>query len=219
MTTPKRSNARVQDLIAGLVRGKRVLDVGCVDHNAEIAATDTWLHSHVARTAAYALGIDILEREIERLRQRGYNVICGDAARLELAERFDVITAGEILEHLDNPGQFLQNMRRHLKDDGILVLTTPNVFFGLHFLESLFASPYRRWNPEHVAWYCYFTLENLLKRNGMRVEQCYWLTRSRKIRKLLRLLGLGCPCFLASTLLVVARKQIQPTEVCAGGDG
>lgn len=208
MIKPKRCNASVQDLIAGLVRGKKVLDVGCVDHSAEQAGSESWLHGHLVRSATSVLGIDIIQKEVEKLRQRGYNVICGDATNIELSDRFDVITAGEILEHLDNPGRFLQNMRRHLKDDGILVLTTPNAFFGLHFLESLFASPYRRWNPEHVAWYCYFTLENLLKRNGMRVSQCYYICRSRNIRKLLRLFGLGCPSFLASTLLVIAGKDL-----------
>jgi len=78
------------------------------------------------------------------------------------------------------------------------------VFFAVHFIESLVMSPYRRWNPEHVAWYCYFTLENLLTRNGFYMDRCVYFTRSRKLRRALRWLRFGCGSFFASTLLVIA---------------
>jgi 2-polyprenyl-3-methyl-5-hydroxy-6-metoxy-1,4-benzoquinol methylase len=207
MIKPVGSTERVQDVIAALVQGKRVLDIGCVDHSASHAGEDTWLHGHIEKHAAYVLGLDIAEPEVEKLRKHGHNVIAGDAITADLQDTFDVVTAGELIEHLDAPGPFLRNMCRHLSPDGRLLLTTPNVFFGLHWLESLAASPYQRWNPEHVAWYCYFTLENLLERNGMHIEQCIYFTRSRKLRRLLRWLRVGCRSWCASTMLVIAKKH------------
>lgn len=207
MVKPTGSTERIQDVISELVRGKVVLDVGCVQHSADNQDSDTWLHRYLVRSAASVLGVDIIQTEVARLSDRGYKVICADAVSLDLDEAFDVITAGEIIEHLDEPGAFLRNMEKHLRDEGMLVLTTPNVFFGVHFIESLVMSPYRRWNPEHVAWYCYFTLENLLTRNGFYMDRCVYFTRSRKLRMALRWLRLGCGSFFASTLLVIARKR------------
>jgi methionine biosynthesis protein MetW len=40
---------------------------------------------------------------------------------------FDVIYAGEVIEHLYDPDKFLQECYRVLKDDGYLIITTPNL--------------------------------------------------------------------------------------------
>jgi SAM-dependent methyltransferase len=45
----------------------------------------------------------------------------------EFSRKFSLVTAVEIIEHLDSPRQFLGEVRQLLADDGFLVLTTPNV--------------------------------------------------------------------------------------------
>lgn len=207
MMKPRGSNGTVQDFVGRLVAGKKVLDIGCVEHSAEREQKATWLPRYVVENAKSVLGVDILEEGVRQLVQKGYHVVCADATCVELPEKYDVILAGELIEHLDNPGWFLLNMGRHLSADGVIVLTTPNVFYSLHFFESLFLSPYKRWNPEHVSWYCYFTLENLLKRNGLCLHECIFFARSRKIRALLKLLRLPCPRFLASSMVAIAKPS------------
>ncbi|MFI5115088.1 MAG: hypothetical protein ACHP8B_00175 [Terriglobales bacterium] len=51
MYTVQRLSAAIQDFLSDLVRGKDVLDVGCVDHAATLEATDTWLHKYLVRRA------------------------------------------------------------------------------------------------------------------------------------------------------------------------
>jgi hypothetical protein len=49
---------------------------------------------------AYFMGVDIYEPYIEKLRNRGYSVLCADITKMHLSS-FDVILALDILEHLE----------------------------------------------------------------------------------------------------------------------
>ena len=42
-------------------------------------------------------------------------------------EKFDAVIAIEVIEHLENPFAFVRECRKLLVDDGILLITTPNV--------------------------------------------------------------------------------------------
>ncbi len=207
MRRTQRLNSGIQDFLSQLVHGKTVLDVGCVDHSASVEREDHWLHKHLALSAGSILGLDILESDVAELRRRGYDVVCGDATTISLNRTFDIVVAGEIIEHIDDPAAFVSNMMRHLNPQGRLVMTTPHAFFFLHFLESTFLSVERRWNPQHVAWYCPFTLENLLLRNNLEVESCYYFTRSQKLRRFLEFVHLPCYGVFASSILAVARRK------------
>jgi len=207
---PGRYTERIQtDVISYLenqVRGLDVLDVGCVDHNADAPlAGDRWLHARLHRTAKSVFGTDILEQGCAALRAKGYNVVAADACTMRLGQAFDVVIAGEIIEHVENPGQLVRNLAEHLRPGGKLIVTTPHIHFALHFIESIFCDPRKRWNPEHCVAFEPFTLRNLVERCGLRVATCAYATRSRK---LLRLIRMGMPCWgwLSSTLVIVATK-------------
>jgi SAM-dependent methyltransferase len=80
--------------------------------------------------------------------------------------RFDVITAIEVLEHLDHPLETLRQIRRLLKPDGLFFFTTGN------------ASPYRdrlaSWSyviPEiHISFYEPDSLREALERSGFSAD-------------------------------------------------
>ncbi|HQU83935.1 MAG TPA: methyltransferase domain-containing protein, partial [Pyrinomonadaceae bacterium] len=93
-----------------------------------------------------------------------------DEVRLD--EKFDVIIAGEMIEHLSNPGLFLRGIKRFMNDDTKLVITTINAYcglrFGIYFLRGKggFNEPV---HPDHVAYYSYSTLKLLIERENLKV--------------------------------------------------
>lgn len=88
--------------------------------------------------------------------------------------------AGELIEHILNPGLFLNCARTHLKDDGKLVLTTPNANCLIYFLENLLLGKEID-NPDHVAIYTATTLSLLLKKCGFVVEDIVFVAENTAV--------------------------------------
>lgn len=154
-----------------MVRGKRVLDIGCVENDADHHTREEWLHNHLRDSASYILGIDILDREIETLRERGYNVKCHDITRAPLAEKFDIIICGEIVEHIGNIDGLLENCRQSLEPGGQLVFSTPYPWFiGVSFRHTV-SGMYFPGSLEHVTWYDPANFAELSARHGYAFER------------------------------------------------
>ena len=62
------------EFIRTMVRGRRVLDVGCVDHFADAAVEPGFLHRAVAASAGECLGIDVHGSGVEALARWGFAV-------------------------------------------------------------------------------------------------------------------------------------------------
>jgi SAM-dependent methyltransferase len=99
----------------------KVLDVGCGNGGIAFA---------VASLGCEILGVDVDTPSIERARNVNpypnarFEVVVGD--NFDLKETFDLIICSEVLEHLYRPQALLDTMVRHLKDDGLLLITVPN---------------------------------------------------------------------------------------------
>jgi len=170
--------ARLVDRVAevrALVRGKSVVDLGFVDQGQLSSKRDhgLWLHERVAAEARDAVGIDADEAGVARARALGFAALVADVedegslAGLGL-EPAEVVLAGELLEHLDRPGAFLEAVKQLVAPGGALVLTTPNG----HALTNVLAGIAGRElvNPDHVAWFSWRTLVTLLGRHGWRID-------------------------------------------------
>lgn len=113
---------------------KKVLDLGCVSHNFRIRSGGggNWLHDHVLKAAAECVGADYDEVGVKQMREAGYDVvqldITGDIAPALERGPFDVVIAGEIIEHLAAPQNLLVTARQLLRPGGELVITTPNPY-------------------------------------------------------------------------------------------
>ena len=142
------------------VEGRSVFDVGA---GSGINRPD-WMHCLIANVASEVSGIELDATLAERARDRGFDVITGDAETTDFGRTFDVVFAGEVIEHLSCPDRFLDNMRRHLAHDGVLIITTPNAFAVSNFVYRIGGQP--RVNAGHVAWYDEVTIAQLLRRHA-----------------------------------------------------
>jgi 2-polyprenyl-3-methyl-5-hydroxy-6-metoxy-1,4-benzoquinol methylase len=102
--------------------GGEVLDAGCgVGYGT----------AHLAAAAAHVLGCDIDPEPIayaqERYAAPNVEFRVGDLRSLELADAsFDAVTCFEVIEHLREQEQFVDELARVLRPDGVLVISTPN---------------------------------------------------------------------------------------------
>ncbi len=153
------------------VQGPDVLDVGCTGHKVEFESP-YWIHAFLRDKFPGVYGIDISAENVKLLQEHGYDhVYVQSAESFDLPQTFDTIVAGELIEHLANPGEFLVRAKAHLKANGRVVLTTPYLFALVYVLYSTFAYPSTCRNPEHTCWFCPDTMHSLAERCGFRVEQ------------------------------------------------
>ncbi len=161
---------------------KDILDLGCVDHDFLIHSKDKdhpWLHKSIKEVANSILWVDFLEKDIELMNKNWFTAVQANVENMNLWKIFDVIVAGEIIEHLQNPGLFLQSCKTHMNWDSLLIISTPNPFYYLHQYQIL-----RFWKPIiHEEHTCYFdpqTLSYLAELNWFVVENIYFTKLYKK---------------------------------------
>lgn len=165
--------------IQNICNGKTVLDLGCIRHSADYAVADSnWLHKKIKSVAKKIIGVDYLPKEIQKLNTLGYEIIFGDVTKpIELNETFDVIVAGDLIEHLTNFEGFFENCNRLLKPNGVLIITTPNPFYSAEFHYVAFKGSYLI-NPEHTCWIDPQALSQLIDRFECFIDEIYFIKKS-----------------------------------------
>ena len=145
--------------------GKKVLDLGCVEHNLESSSNTNWIHRAVKEKAAEVLGLDYLKEEVEELNKKGYNILHGNAESFDLARKFDVIIAGDLIEHLNNYGDFIKCCVKHMHSESLLIITSANPWHWPKVIRSSFREvPI---NLEHTCWMTPNCLKQLCQRYGL----------------------------------------------------
>jgi cyclopropane fatty-acyl-phospholipid synthase-like methyltransferase len=183
------------DTIRSICKGKSVLHLGCADspYTDQAVANGTLLHADLAKTASELVGLDFEEESLAKLRSLGFdNLYQADLEALEkvdLNRTFDVIIAGEMIEHLNNPGLFLNGIRRFMSPETQLVITTVNSYCGMRFFHYALTKGggiNEPVHPDHVAYYSYGTLRKLVERHGLEVSDFYFYDLGREHRKTAR---------------------------------
>lgn len=150
-------------------KAKKVLDLGCVQHDPEFAKSKKWLHKAICAVASEVKALDLDAEGVAALKDMGYqNIVVGDAQDFDLQEKFDVIVAGDLIEHLHNVGGFLESCARHMEPESKLVICTPNPWHWHKWMRAFFRQP--PVNEEHTLWMCPVTLSQVAVRFKLKVD-------------------------------------------------
>lgn len=176
-------------IIGPLVKDRKTMDLGVVDSRRNHATTGdrlveksaSLLFYQICKTNPETLGVDIDEEGVKILQEQGFHTKTADVTAMDLGEQFDTIVAGEIIEHLVNPGQFLCNARKHLTPNGTLIITTPNPFYCRQTWKIWrYKTPMV--HEEHTCWFDPITLKKLCSMCGLELYETYWLRSGKEQR-------------------------------------
>ena len=166
------------DFIRSYCGNKYVLHLGCSSgkYLNDRIERNNLLHNILNESARELYGIDIDRISLEKMKNilNFDNLYNGDVEHLEnldIDKKFDVIVAGDLLEHLSCPGLMLEGVKKFLNDDGKVVISTNNAF-GLHYQLRRWFGFYRE-HCEHVCFYSPETLVNLFERHKYEVLEMY----------------------------------------------
>jgi 2-polyprenyl-3-methyl-5-hydroxy-6-metoxy-1,4-benzoquinol methylase len=198
----------------------RLLDIGCY----------SGIFLEVAQKYNYDIfGIEASSSALEIARQKVIGDFRSGMAEDVLSQfpdrYFDIITLFDVLEHLGEPKEILLLIKSKLKDDGLLVFSTPD-------FSSLVAKIQReKWHailPHHLYYFSIKNLKILLRENGFRNKKVCYIGRHFTadylssqmpsvnkilakiffiIIKIFRLNGLVIPINLFDQLLIFAKKE------------
>jgi SAM-dependent methyltransferase len=140
---------------------RKVLDVGCS------------YGEFLAHFGKESVGVTIVKEEAEYGKTKGLRIVEGniesDVLNIATEEKFDVIFANNIFEHLLSPHLFLQKIRRHIKEDGILILGVPCVpFFSFLMKMRKFRGALA---GSHINFFTKKTLALTVMRGGWRIKE------------------------------------------------
>jgi 2-polyprenyl-3-methyl-5-hydroxy-6-metoxy-1,4-benzoquinol methylase len=166
------AHAKVVAMVEAVRAGDRVLELGC----------STGYMSRVFRDrGCRVVGVEIDPAAAARAGAACERVILGDLDRIDLAaevgdDRFDVVVAADVLEHLKDPVSVLRAAARLLKPDGWLVASIPNIAHGsvrLGLLGGQFPNDNELGllDRTHLRFFTRETAERLLEDGGFAVAR------------------------------------------------
>lgn len=151
--------------------GKQLLDVGC--------SLGVFVSFAIQRGYA-AQGVELSQETGQYARDHmGLPVFIGTLNDAGYSDQsFDIITLWDVLEHVPDPVEFLTDIKRILRPDGILAIQSPNIQSSM---VSLLGERWNWWTiPDHIWHFSPNALQRLLTTCGFKVAVAYTWEPSRE---------------------------------------
>lgn len=109
-------------LASNLVKGRRVLDIACGEGYGS---------SLLANLAEFVVGVDISQEAVDHASKKyvkeNLKFLQGSATEIPVESKsIDIVVSFETIEHHDQHSRMLEEIKRVLKTDGILIMSSPD---------------------------------------------------------------------------------------------
>lgn len=136
-----------------------VLDVGCdMGFSLEAALERKW----------EPYGVELSEYSSNIAKKKfGKAVFSGTLEEAHFqSDYFDAITMSDLIEHVPNPNELLQEVKRILKPNGLLAITTPDI---ASLSSKIMRKQWVNIKLEHLFYFSPHTITQTLEKNGFGV--------------------------------------------------
>jgi SAM-dependent methyltransferase len=134
--------------------------------------TPRWLHGQLAEVAARCVGVDYNEQGVRKMVELGFDARFADLdsiVNVFADERFELIVAGELIEHLSNPQTLFERARDLLAPSGRFVVTTPNPYARHRVIAGRLRTVWE--NVDHVTYHFPAGMVELAERSDLEVRR------------------------------------------------
>lgn len=214
-----KDESRIEKIIA-FTKNKNVIHLGCADHLPlidEKIKNGRWLHKLLTDNTKNCIGFDINQEAISYIQEKlniknvHYANILQDEVILPEGVKWDYIILGELIEHVNNPVDFLSKIKEKFegKVEKILI-TAPNVY-NISTIKDI-KNNRENINTDHRYWFSPYTLTKIVKESGFtncelffadRVKLPFFRAVTRRIKSLFKInQTFSANCF--SNLILIA---------------
>jgi SAM-dependent methyltransferase len=168
-----------QDYLIKKCKNKKVLHIGPTDFpfHREKEKQKKLLYQRINEVAKKQWGLDINKDAINYLKKRNIkNIIYGDITKKIptkiIKQNFDIILFCDVIEHLNNPGFALENIKKIMNPKTELILTTNNCWFIGNIIN--FFKKKESVHPDHTFWPSKKTLNKLITNSGLYAKKTFF---------------------------------------------
>lgn len=139
----------------------KIIDVGCSTGSVLAFLRDEHGYTNLR-------GIDLSEKAVQfAVEKRKLNVELKDITSLDENDKYDLVINTENIEHVNSLEKYMFNIKKLLKDNGYLLITTPNN--DLKVLKYLKKMSDHYCAPNHINYFNDNTIEMFLNKSGLMV--------------------------------------------------
>jgi len=169
------------------LKNKRILDMACASG---------YLARELKQSNNYVAAIDISEENISKVKHQIDKTVVLDIENEDwptefINNKFDIIIAGEIIEHLFDQENFLKKIKQLLKSDSILIMTTPNFLLWNNRLRMFFGQYGEKevlYDKSHIHLLSYYGFKKLLEKSAFNIvaeDNIWYPNKLEKVKKFL----------------------------------
>ena len=130
---------------------------------------------------------------------------------IDSGEKIDYIVAGEIVEHLENPVDFLKEINRIYSGYvRRIVVTVPNILYYQYMLWALKSLEHN--NTDHKYWFTPYTISKVLTCAGMRVSEILFVGNRHSLIQRMIHAFLRNNMIISVSLICIADLQESTTD-------